>query len=550
MPVKDFPPAASAAPEAPVVEMRGIHKRFGSVHANRGVDFSVRRGSIHGIVGENGAGKSTLMSVLYGFHEADAGSILIDGKPVRLASAQDAIAHGIGMVHQHFMLVDRFTVLENIVLGAEQGMFIMPSLRRARSEIERLSREFGLAVDPDARVRDLPVGALQRVEILKALYRGARILILDEPTAVLTPQEADQLSGMLRQLKEKGATVIIITHKLNEIMAMTDQVTVMRAGTVVARCDTRSTSPEALAELMVGRCMAPSMAGQAQANANANANANAAPRVPRQLRLAVQGLGWRDAQGVPRLRDVSLELRAGEIVGVAGVSGNGQTELMLTLAGLITPHSGSIHVAKSDDTARVIDARHPGDPRELRELGVAHVPEDRHRLGLVLGFPAWESAALGYLHDPKIQRGPLLKPDVMRAQCRAMMQDFDVRPVDENLGSSKFSGGNQQKLVLAREFHHAPRVLLIGQPTRGVDIGAIELIHRRLRALRDAGCAVLLVSTELEEILALSDRIAVMCGGRVTGELMRAEATERRLGELMGEGAEVHQQHTDAEVAA
>jgi len=511
--------------EAFAVELKGIHKRFGEVQANRDVNLAVAKGSVHGIVGENGAGKSTLMSVLYGFHEADAGSIAIDGVPVRLRSAQQAIAQGIGMVHQHFMLVERFTVLENIVLGVESGFVLAPSLAKARREVDRLAREFGLAVDPDARIRDLPVGALQRVEILKALYRGARVLILDEPTGVLTPQEADALFQVLRELKARGVTILLITHKLREIMAVTDAVTVMRAGAVVATRATHDTSEAELAELMVGRKVP---GGRA-----------AAARALGELRLQAEGLGWVDAQGVPRLRDVSLAVHAGEIVGVAGVSGNGQSELLALLAGLDAPQQGRITLRTAEGGRREIDAAHPAGPQQLRQLGVAHVPEDRHRLGLVLGFPMWESALLGYDADASVARGPalaqFLKHPAMRAQCRQMMEEFDVRPRNERLGSAKFSGGNQQKLILAREFRRAPRVLLIGQPTRGVDIGAIEFIHRRLVALRDAGCAVLLVSTELDEILALADRIVVMCGGRVTGTLARDEATERRLGELMGQ---------------
>ncbi|WKB53201.1 ABC transporter ATP-binding protein [Eleftheria terrae] len=524
MPPTLSPPAAVALPEpagVPAVELRGIHKRFGEVQANRDIHLTVARGSIHGLVGENGAGKSTLMSILYGFHEPDAGSIHIGGREVRLRSAQEAIAQGVGMVHQHFMLVERFTVLENVVLGAEGGFSLAAPLGQARRELQRLAREFGLAVEPDARVRDLPVGALQRVEILKALYRGARILILDEPTGVLTPQESEQLFAVLAELKARGVTILLVTHKLKEIMATCDQVTVMRGGSVVATRPTRETSEAELAELMVGRKVVLGAAAPAVRVA--------------ETRLAAEGLWWRDAQGVARLQDVSLELRAGEIVGVVGVAGNGQSELLALLSGMQPPQQGRIRHAAASGGWHDASHEHPIGPRELRRLGVAHVPEDRHRQGLVLGFPMWESAALGYQDDPALRRGPfLLSLGAMRAACRRMMEDFDVRPRNERLGSAKFSGGNQQKLILAREFQRAPRVLLIGQPTRGVDIGAIEFIHKRIVALRDAGCAVLLVSTELEEILALADRIVVMCGGRITGELPRSQADERRLGALMG----------------
>lgn len=503
------------------VELIGIHKRFGAVHANDDVTLRVRRGTVHGIVGENGAGKSTLMSILYGFYPADEGRIVVEGRELQLGGTHDAIANGIGMVHQHFMLVDRFTVLENIVLGAEQGFLLSGSLAGARKELARLAAEFGLAVDPDARVRDLPVGVLQRVEILKALFRGARILILDEPTGVLTPQETEALFRVLASLKARGVTVLLITHKLKEILAVTDRVTVMRAGRAVAERATADTSAAELAELMVGRKVQLESAPPARQRG--------------EVRLEASSLMWRDAQGCPRLHDVSLQLHAGEIVGVAGVSGNGQSELLAVLAGLTAPHEGSVRLALADGGVREIDARHPAGPRTLRALGVVHVPEDRHRLGLVLGFEAWESAVLGYDDDPVISRGPWQRREPARQRCVRMMEEFDVRPRDPALQSSKFSGGNQQKLILAREFDRRPRVLLIGQPTRGVDIGAIEFIHRRIVELRDAGCAVLLVSTELDEILALSDRIVVMCGGRITGTLAREEADERRLGCLMGQ---------------
>ncbi|AKJ29175.1 heme ABC transporter ATP-binding protein [Caldimonas brevitalea] len=503
------------------VQLRGIRKRFGNVWANDGVDLEVARGSIHGLVGENGAGKSTLMGILYGLHEADEGEVCLDGRPVRLRSAQEALRHGVGMVHQHFMLVDRFTVLENVVLGAEGGFALRRGMAQAQRELERLGREFGLAVDPRSRVADLPVGALQRVEILKALYRGARILILDEPTGVLTPAETEQLFAVLRDLKARGVTVLLVTHKLKEILAVTDGVTVMRAGRVVATCRTADTREQQLAQWMVGRQVLP-------------VARSTEPRGPGEVRLQADGLWWHDTHGVARLRDVTLTLRAGEIVGVAGVAGNGQSELLAVLAGLLAAEKGRLCWTLGDGRQRELHAPQRLSPRELRHLGVAHVPEDRHRLGLVLGLPAWESALLGYEDDPAVHRGRWLSPAAMRAQCRRLMAAFDVRPPEPSLQTSKFSGGNQQKLILAREFARAPRVLLIGQPTRGVDIGAIEYIHRQIAALREAGCAVLLVSTELDEILALADRIVVMSGGRITGNLAREEASEARLGALMG----------------
>lgn len=517
----------------PAVELRDIHKRFGDVHANKGVSLSIAAASVHGIIGENGAGKSTLMSLLYGSSQPDAGSISIDGQQVRLHGTRDAIRCGVGMVHQHFMLIGNFTVAENIVLGAEDGLLITPAIQRARAQLLSLCSEFGLEVDPDARVSDLPVGTQQRVEILKALYRGARILILDEPTAVLTPAETAQLMAVVEKLRQRGTTVVIITHKLKEIMSMTDRVTVLRQGAVVAELTTSQTTPQELAELMVGREVRHIDEHDGDARRKRRSTRGAQRRVP----VRTEHLGWRDAQGIHRLQDISLDLHAGEILGIAGVSGNGQSELLLILAGMLPPGSGSFRIRGGSGAERLVDARHPSSPSEMRRLRVAHVPEDRHRMGTVLDFSAWEAGVLGYLDDPVVRKGPFLSPKAMRGICREMMANFDVRPPTETLESSKFSGGNQQKLVLAREFRHAPEVLLIGQPTRGVDIGAIELIYTRLREMRDRGCAVLIVSTELDEILALSDRVAVMSGGHITGILPRSEATLARLGELMGDHA-------------
>jgi simple sugar transport system ATP-binding protein len=499
------------ASSIPAVELIGIDKRFGAVHANRDVSLKIAKGTIHGIVGENGAGKSTLMSILYGFYEADRGAIKINGKPTRIRNSKDAIAAGIGMVHQHFMLVDPFSVIENVMLGAESGMLIQGSIRKARAEIERLERDYGLKVDPNATVGDLPVGEQQRVEILKALYRHCEILILDEPTGVLTPQETDQLFQILKALKERGVTVILITHKLREIMAVTDTVTVMRHGEVVAERKTAETNREELAVLMVGRKvrMSPDRGGAK----------------PGAIALGVDHLGLTDEFGVKRLDDISFSIRAGEILGVAGISGNGQSELLEVLSGIRAPSSGVMHVLGRDVTAAA-----PCSPKRMRRLGVAHVPEDRHRLGLVTGFPAWESAILGYQRDRAYGFGPIINTKAAARDCGKMMEAFDVRPPEPNLGSSKFSGGNQQKLILAREMARMPKVLLVGQPTRGVDIGAIEFIHRQIIAMRDEGTAVLLVSVELDEILALSDRIMVMFQGRIVGETTSDRADERQLG--------------------
>ncbi len=498
---------------APAIELVGIDKRFGTVHANRDIHLRVEKGAIHGIVGENGAGKSTLMSILYGFYQADAGEIRIDGETRTIADSQQAIALGIGMVHQHFMLVDPFTVLENVMLGVEGGARLAAGRAKVRAELKRLAADYGLEVDPDAVVETLPVGLQQRVEILKALYRGAETLILDEPTGVLTPAEADHLFRILRVLKEQGKTIILITHKLREIMAVTDAVSVMRQGQMVATFATSETSMEDLAETMVGRRVL--------------LRVEKGPARPGDTVLEVDDLSLTDAQGVARLRDIALSVRAGEIVGIAGVAGNGQSELLETLAGIRRPTRGRIVVNGHETTpARPVDAA------QMRARGLAHVPEDRHRMGLVMAFEEWENAHLGYHGDADCNAGPFLRINRMRAEARRQIADFDIRPPDCRLKTANFSGGNQQKIVLAREIERDPTVLIVGQPTRGVDIGAIEAIHRRLIALRDAGKGILIVSVELDEIRSLSDRVLVMCGGRIVGE-RAPDAPEAELGLLM-----------------
>jgi len=508
---------------AKAVEMRHIEKRFGAVHANRDVNLSVAAGTVHGIVGENGAGKSTLMSILYGFYTADSGEIVIEGQPARITGSSAAIRLGIGMVHQHFMLVDTLSALDNVMLGAEPGWRLQAARAEVRAKLQTLMRETGLAVNLDALVHELPVGERQRLEILKALYRGARILILDEPTAVLTPAETEQLFVTLRGLRARGTTVLLITHKLKEIMALCDAVTVMRQGAVVLDCAISETSVDGLAQAMVGRRVNLGRAGGA-------AGGQAQPGA---VLMQARGLGWTDALGVARLADISLSLRAGEIVGVAGVSGNGQTELLDVLSGLMAPAVGELKVGTQAYTpARWLSTR------AAREARIAHVPEDRHRRGMVLPFGAWESAVLGYQGRKRYSfQGALrgfMRQKLMRQDTAEMMERYDVRPRNPELRSSKFSGGNQQKLVLAREALHEPQVLLVGQPTRGVDIGAIEFIHGRIRAMRDAGGAVLVVSSELDEILALADRVIVMNAGRIAGELPIEQCSESALGRLMG----------------
>ena len=504
---------ATAAPYA--IELRGISKSFGPVQANKDISIKVSKGTIHGIIGENGAGKSTLMSILYGFYKADAGEILIAGQPTAIPDSQSAIRAGIGMVFQHFKLVQNFTVLENIILGAEEGGLLRPSLAKARKVLADLAREYELDVEPDALVEDLSVGHQQRVEILKALYRQADILILDEPTGVLTPAEADHLFRILKGLKDQGKTIILITHKLREIMEITDRVSVMRRGQMVATVDTSATSPEALAELMVGRKVLLQVEKRSA--------------TPGAVVVAVEDLRVRDSAGVERLKGVSFEIRAGEILGIAGVAGNGQSELLEVLGGIAR---GTGRIALNGTPLDLTGKLSDGQSR--RAQGIAHVPEDRQVLGLIMDFAAWENVAFGYHHAPEYQRNALLMDNAaVMADCARKMERFDVRPPIPTLAAKNFSGGNQQKIVVAREIERNPDLLLVGQPTRGVDIGAIEFIHKQIVALRDAGKAILLVSVELDEIMSLSDRIAVMFDGRIMGFRDPAQTDERDLGLMM-----------------
>jgi simple sugar transport system ATP-binding protein len=514
----DRAPAAPAvlapAPRAPAIELRGISKAFGPVQANKDIDLRIEPGTIHGIIGENGAGKSTLMSILYGFYKADRGEIRIDGRALAIPDSQAAIRAGIGMVFQHFKLVENFTVLENVVLGAEDGALLRPSLAKARAQLKSLAEEYELEVDPDALIEEIGVGLQQRVEILKALYRSARILILDEPTGVLTPAEAGHLFRILRNLKAQGKTIVLITHKLREIMEITDTVSVMRRGEMVATRATAETSPPELAELMVGRKVL--------------LRVDKPPASPGAPVLELEGLRVVDAKGVERLRGLSLTVRAGEILGIAGVAGNGQSELLAVLGGTLRAQGGSARLG-----GRPLDLTGRADARDRRAQGIAHVPEDRQTQGLVLDFAAWENMALGYHHRDIYANGPFIDRRAMQAETAAKMARFDVRPPDPFLIAKSFSGGNQQKLVLAREIEAGPVLLLVGQPTRGVDIGAIEFIHKQIVALRDQGCAVLLVSVELDEILMLSDRIAVMFDGRIMGSRDPALTDAGELGLLM-----------------
>jgi ABC-type uncharacterized transport system ATPase subunit len=460
-PAKSRDEAASAAASDDVeaalasqyaIELRGISKRFGAVRANKDIDLKVKSGTIHGIVGENGAGKSTLMSILYGFYQADTGDILINGEVVSIHSSRDAIDAGIGMVHQHFMLVDTFSVLENVMLGAEEHALISKSAADARRELERLANEYQLSVHIDALISELPVGEQQRTEILKALYRNAEILILDEPTGVLTPQEADQLFRVLNALKERGVTIILITHKLREIMDITDTVSVLRLGEMVAHLNTSETNMSELAELMVGRKLE-----------TRNYHREHSLPADTETGIDVVNLGVIDKTGKQRLKNLSFSVKRGEILGVAGVAGNGQSMLLEVLSGITEPTTGSFVI-----NGQAVTPDNPVGPAQMRTLKVHHVPEDRLKLGLVKAFTAAESSVLGYQRARQFNLRGLLQLDRIRHACRGLMSGFDVRPGDPKLKSASFSGGNQQKLILARELEKMPDVLLVGQPTRGL----------------------------------------------------------------------------------
>src|ERR687885_1011038 len=494
-----------------MLELRDITKRFGDVLANDHINIRVETGTIHAIVGENGAGKSTAMRIAYGFYTADSGEIVVDGEPRTIQTPHDAIRLGVGMVHQHFMLVDTMTVAENIVLGAEPGTAVSVDLRKAAREIRALSDEFRLSVDPDALIQDLSVGQQQRVELLKALYRHARLLILDEPTAVLTPQEVEEFFAILRRMREQGKTVIIITHKLSEVLAISDDVTVMRDGRVVGRVKTSETNAAELARMMVGR--------------DVLLRVEKPDAKPGETVLSVKRLSVTVPGGERGLRDVSFDVRAGEVVGIAGVEGNGQTELIEALAGLVPAArvGGNVEFAGRDIT-------HAG-ARERYELGIAHVPEDRHRRGLLLDFDLAENSILGvHYRRPAVSFSPLLDLKGIRERALEVIRDFDVRPANPDLPARALSVGNQQKLIIGREFELRPKLMLVSQPTRGVDIGAIEFIHRQLVGLRDAGCAVLLVSAELEEVTALADRLLIIHDGEIAGEVDPATTGVEEIG--------------------
>ena len=500
---------------SPILELSNINKSFGHVHANKNINLQINKGTIHGIIGENGAGKSTLMSIVFGLYQANSGTIKINGKEINLKSPRDSIINGIGMVHQHFMLVENFTVLENIILGFEGETVFGEKLQKAKKDLEKLCQAYNFNIDLDATISDLSVGFRQRVEILKSLYRGAEILILDEPTGVLTPQEVDELFKILRALKEEGKTIVLITHKLIEIMDLTSEVSVMRQGEMVGHTKTEDTNKEQLAEMMVGRSVL--------------LRVNKKEIKKGETIFQVNNLSVKDDLDVTRVKDVSLEIRSGEILGIAGVTGNGQTELLEALSGIRKVDSGKIELFGE----KISDQDNFLNPRLLKQKGLAHVPEDRQRMGLITDFKAHENLIFGYHDQEPFSKSSILNNREITEYSNKVMQEYDVRPNSPNLITSNFSGGNQQKIILSRELNENPKVLLVGQPTRGVDIGAIEFIHQRLIDMRDRGAAILLASVELDEILSLSDRIIVMFDGKIVGEKENKNVTERELGLLM-----------------
>ncbi|MCC6705777.1 MAG: ABC transporter ATP-binding protein, partial [Thermomicrobiales bacterium] len=495
------------------IEMLGIVKRFPGVVANDGVNLSVRKGEIHALLGENGAGKSTLMNILFGLHHPDEGVIRVNGQPARFSGPRDAVSNGLGMVHQHFMLIPRFTVTENIILGSEGPTGLYLDRRAAERRVADLAASYGLNVDPHAKVEGLPVGVQQRVEILRALYQGSRTLILDEPTALLTPQEIEDLYQVLDRLRQNGDTIVFITHKLREVAAISDRVTVIRRGQTVGTRETKETTSAELAALMVGRDVSLRVD---------RPPARPAEPVLEAVDLMVKGKGER-----PALDGCSFTLRRGEIVGICGVEGNGQAELVEVLAGLRSPDSGQVLLKGADVTAT--------GPNQRRAEGMSYIPEDRHERGLVLPFSLTENMLLGNLEaGPPFTRGGAIDYRHAEEVTRQSMATFDVRAPGPEVAAKSLSGGNQQKLIIARELHRGPDVLLATQPTRGLDVGAIEFVHKQLVHERDLGKGVLLVSFDLDEILDLSDRILVIYHGQITGEFLSGAVTRAELGLRMG----------------
>jgi len=511
----DSRPVPVAADAPVVLEGRGITKTFPGVIANQDVDLALRAGEIHCLLGENGAGKSTLMNVLYGLYQPDHGQILVHGEPVSFRSSADAIARGIGMVHQHFQLIPTFTVSENVALGNETSRRGVLDLDDTRSRIQEISTRYGLHVDPDAVVGELSVGVQQRIELVKALYRDADILFLDEPTAVLTPGEVDEFFGVVRGLVDKGKSIIFITHKLREVLAVADRITVLRGGRAVGTADPSTATEQDLANLMVGRDVVFSV--------------EKAPATPGADVLCARGLFVADDRGVTTVADLDLTVRAGEIFGIAGVEGNGQRELVEAITGMRRPSAGTLTLLGTDIT-------HAG-PREVADLGVGHVPEDRNRHGVVGAFTIADNVVLNQYHKTPFSRRGIRDYRAARELATKLVEQFDVRTPSIDSAAQTLSGGNQQKVIVAREMTRDVRLLVVSQPTRGLDVGSIEFIHRRIVEMRDRGVAVLLVSAELDEILSLSDRVGVLYRGRLVGEFDRADTTREEIGLLMASGS-------------
>ncbi len=494
------------------LEVQNITKHFPGTLANDRVSLTLEKGEVHALLGENGAGKTTLMNIVYGLYHQDEGKVLVDGKEAAIHSPQDAIRLGIGMVHQHFMLVPVFTVAENIILGHENTRGgVMLDRRTASQRIREVSHQYGLEIDPDALVKDLPVGIQQRVEIVKALYRNAKILILDEPTAVLTPQEADDLFRIMRELTGRGVSIFFITHKLKEVLAAADRITVLRAGHVVGTTKPAETNEAKLAAMMVGR--------------EVILKVDRGPAHPTDEVLSVNELKVADDRGVMTVNGATFNVRAGEVLGIAGVQGNGQTQLVEALTGLRKVVGGSIQLLGNDITK--------SSPRTITELGSAHIPEDRQRHGLVLAYPLTDNMVLNTYYQQPFARNTIMDKERIKQNADKLVEEFDVRTPASTVATKTLSGGNQQKVIVAREFSRPIKLLIANQPTRGLDVGSIEYIHHRIIEKRDDGCAVLVVSAELDEILALSDRIAVMYHGRIVAVMPSAEATREKLGLLM-----------------
>ncbi|URZ01722.1 ABC transporter ATP-binding protein [Clostridium felsineum] len=497
-----------------VIEMKGITKVFPGTVANDNVDFELLKSETHVLLGENGAGKTTLMNILYGLYTPERGEIFVNGKSLKFSGPNDAIKNGIGMVHQHFMLVSNFTVAENIVLGMEPRKGIKIDIKKAIRDVKELSDKYGFAIDPKAYIEDISVGQQQKVEILKAIYRGADVLILDEPTAVLTPQEIDELGEIIENLKKEGKSVILITHKLKEVMKMSDRVTIIRRGKITGTVNTKETNIDELAELMVGRKVKLTISKEESKRG-------------REV-LKVEGLKVRDHRDVLAVKGVELTVDAGEILGIAGVDGNGQSEFIEALTGLKKPEEGKIIFNGKDISGK--------SSKYITDSGVGHIPEDRHKRGLVLRYSLYENSILGMHYKKPFSGGISINYKKVREHCKTLIEEFDIRTPNDEVEAAALSGGNQQKLIAAREISKNPDLLIASQPTRGLDVGAIEYIHKRIVQERDKGKAVLLVSLELDEVLALSDRIAVMYDGSIVDILDRKDADEKKIGILMAGG--------------